>query len=434
MDDKPYTTPDEDPFNARPMIQPRRRRSSMLDKWIQEQQKLPSSPSTSDSSSGHPLGNPYLAYPDLEPTHEGRNLRGSAVTLGSFELVDDTDIPKDSEVPLPPSTPPSTARKSFRGLNIPFRSQSPARSITPTSGTTPLTPRKPFLPLGSPLGTSSQRSTSKQHNRSTSLSILNSSPSAMSESSPVSSKWRPSVLGYFSSSATSQVSVIPSETLYTPSRPSVSSNTTFTTTATSTSATATAMDNDIPAKPFLSNGVSSLRLRQRSFQNLSCTVSAMTTENNVPAVRTSASKHASLRIPLAPKAGIRLSNSNVDSDDEESTAPAAAIPKPNTKSEVVFKSSTLSKMSFATLSSKSSKKKRLIISGIAPNDVRKFDGVKKWCEGFGEVTHIVRMPNGDLHVHFRSADVADTVCRLRAKVYIVGCGSVGVSWTTGNKR
>lgn len=30
-------------------------------------------------------------------------------------------------------------------------------------------------------------------------------------------------------------------------------------------------------------------------------------------------------------------------------------------------------------------------------------------QSFGEVSQITRMPNGDLHVHFRSADVADTV-------------------------
>lgn len=67
------------------------------------------------------------------------------------------------------------------------------------------------------------------------------------------------------------------------------------------------------------------------------------------------------------------------------------------------------------------------------------------------------MPNGDLHVHFKKAEVADTVCfqyspilaihilteliinwaqvcRLRAKVYIAGVGSVYLSWYTGKKR
>lgn len=57
-----------------------------------------------------------------------------------------------------------------------------------------------------------------------------------------------------------------------------------------------------------------------------------------------------------------------------------------------------------------------------------------FLQSFGEVSQIIRMPNGDLHVHFRSAEVADTVCRLRAKVFIAGVGSVNLSWYTGNKH
>lgn len=33
-------------------------------------------------------------------------------------------------------------------------------------------------------------------------------------------------------------------------------------------------------------------------------------------------------------------------------------------------------------------------------------------QSFGEVTQIVRVPNGDLHVHFRKAEVADTVSAI----------------------
>jgi hypothetical protein len=50
------------------------------------------------------------------------------------------------------------------------------------------------------------------------------------------------------------------------------------------------------------------------------------------------------------------------------------------------------------------------------------------------VDQIVRMPNGDLHIHFRLAEVADTVCRVKAKVNISGVGSVQLSWYTGDKR
>jgi hypothetical protein len=31
-------------------------------------------------------------------------------------------------------------------------------------------------------------------------------------------------------------------------------------------------------------------------------------------------------------------------------------------------------------------------------------------QSFGEVSEITRMPNSDLHVHFRRADVAEMVC------------------------
>eukprot|EP00918_Siedleckia_nematoides_P023909 GHVU01051593.1.p1 GENE.GHVU01051593.1~~GHVU01051593.1.p1 ORF type:complete len:220 (-),score=13.77 GHVU01051593.1:580-1203(-) len=207
--------------------------------------------------------------------------------------------------------------------------------------------------------------------------MINPSPSSPESSHQTPTKWRPSVLGYFSSSATSQVSFMPSETLYSPSRPSVSSNTT-TTTATTTSTAATAIDNEAPV--MLSNGVA-FRSRQRS----SRVASANFAENSVPPSSYASHKHPSLRLPLGPKSTYR----NVyllydDDDDDESPAPTVA--KPNAKPEVAFssvgKSNTLSKMTFAALT-KNNKKKRLIISGIAPNDVRKFEGVKHWCEGFG---------------------------------------------------
>jgi len=44
------------------------------------------------------------------------------------------------------------------------------------------------------------------------------------------------------------------------------------------------------------------------------------------------------------------------------------------------------------------------------------------------------MPNGDLVISFQSAEVADTVCRVSASVFIMGVGSVQMSWTTEKKR
>ena len=56
------------------------------------------------------------------------------------------------------------------------------------------------------------------------------------------------------------------------------------------------------------------------------------------------------------------------------------------------------------------RKKKLVVSGIGVNDTQRLEAMTKWCESFGEVTQIIRLPNGDLHVHFRRADVAETVC------------------------
>jgi len=73
------------------------------------------------------------------------------------------------------------------------------------------------------------------------------------------------------------------------------------------------------------------------------------------------------------------------------------------------------------------------VSGVAMDDVRAVEGVRRWCETFGPLRQITRMPNGDLQVDFKKADVADQVCRLNAQVYIAGVGSVTLSWFVGRK-
>lgn len=85
----PYTLPEDDPFNIVPALvqqqqQPRRRRSSLLDKWIQEQHTLPGEcPST-------PTSNPYGAIGLDAPT-------SSKLTLNSFVLVDEDELPEDCD-------------------------------------------------------------------------------------------------------------------------------------------------------------------------------------------------------------------------------------------------------------------------------------------------------------------------------------------------
>lgn len=145
---------------------------------------------------------------------------------------------------------------------------------------------------------------------------------------------------------------------------------------------------------------------------------------------------SSIRVPLSTR---YIADANISVQGGDVGEFGARLPKVNpTSPQVAFSASgkggAMPRVSFASLSTRNSKKKKLIVSGIGPDDTRRFEGVKRWCESFGEVSQIMRMPNGDLHVYFRSAEVADTVCRLRAKVYIAGVGSVNLSWYAGNKR
>jgi len=75
-----------------------------------------------------------------------------------------------------------------------------------------------------------------------------------------------------------------------------------------------------------------------------------------------------------------------------------------------------------------SKKKTLVIGGVG---LWQEVGVQKWCEAFGEVSGMRRMSNGDIHVTFKKAKVADTVCRVQARVFIEDIGSVQLSWFEG---
>jgi hypothetical protein len=70
----------------------------MLNKWIQEQQQVPTDIlDVEEGSSLPPSGtrsNPYLAYPELgsHPFHE------SVVSVNSYDMMDDDDIPPENEV------------------------------------------------------------------------------------------------------------------------------------------------------------------------------------------------------------------------------------------------------------------------------------------------------------------------------------------------
>ncbi|KAF9481657.1 hypothetical protein BDN70DRAFT_510758 [Pholiota conissans] len=482
MDDKPYTTADEDPFNVQPYIEEvpvksiTRKRSSMLDKWILEQQaqspkeefqmQLPEPKfplfSTLASSS-----NPYLAYPGLSRTWQAATqAETDSASINSYDLVDDDDIPSNAGQELPsqegPSTPiPARTHKSrhsitpsLRTISLTFRNSSPSAPSAANMETASrvlsrlslFPPRTPRSSTGPSVVAEATATLTAQHARSSSLSTLSCSasqqptPKSPPPAPSSSSKWRPTVLGHFNQSSTSQISIGTSEANYTPSRPSVSSGDTY---ATSTaSRTTTIFESNIPSTPSKLSLFDSLRLRtSRSPRSASASTFSVASTSSVR-LSTSASTQegscsknsvASRRIPFAPLS----TNSTLDNvDDEEDLDPPPTYRFNKHEPMASYSSnSTLKRVKFSSLGSRTGrKKKKLIISGIGVAEVRKFEGIKRWCESFGDIRQINRMPNGDLQIDFRDPEVADTVCRVRAKVFIAGVGSVQLSWIAGNKR
>ncbi|KAF8913078.1 hypothetical protein CPB84DRAFT_1812018 [Gymnopilus junonius] len=443
--DAPYTTPDEDPFNVQAFVElvaPVRtihhRRSSMLDKWISEQQaQSPVSPT--DCSLSAPCfnpgsyassSNPYLAYPDLLRISQETSRPNEAETASiiSYDLVDDDDIPHDTlfgepsqQVPVTP-IPKRTHKSSRHSMTPSFRNLS-FRSSPPTAGSSsnmeaasralarlsffPRTPRSSTSP-------SSEKAGPQKHNRSSSLSTLNSS----TDFALYLLKWRPSVLGHFQQVSTSQISVGTSEAQYTPSRPSISSGETYTTW--NTSHTTTTLDTNIPSTPSKLSLLTPYASRPSSPR----TGGSMEGPKDVDQLKDT----PRMRIPFKPILGSALDN--IDNDDDLDPPRTYRFNKHESSRPSISQSSggTLPRVKFSSLNSRTQrKKKKLIISGIGVTEARKFENLKRWCE-------ITRMPNGDLQIDFRDPEVADTVCRVRAKVFIAGVGSVQLSWISGNKR
>lgn len=80
-------------------------------------------------------------------------------------------------------------------------------------------------------------------------------------------------------------------------------------------------------------------------------------------------------------------------------------------------------------------KRRLVVSGIGPGETQRTERLYQWACRFGEVREMVRAPNGrDLLIDFRRAEVADTVCRLNARVFIPEVGSVALSYMEPSTR
>ncbi|KAL0951494.1 hypothetical protein HGRIS_008179 [Hohenbuehelia grisea] len=434
-------TPPEDDLPIPALFtRPRRRRSSMLDRWIKDQQTQPTSTSTSSSisditidpsspTSGTP-SNAYLAYPDLVSNKRPSTVSDDGNTTSSYDLVQDDDLPSNDvdgaeSAAKMPTTPKSQkylpSPSSFRGFHFPFRSASPADTISRASTATPRSPSRISL-----FPRSSDRHTYNQHSRSASLSTLGLPTQSPTReyAGPTMGKWRPTVLGHFGMASPPANPDSHSDTSGTPSRPSISSYTTYASTA------ATTIESDFNPPASKVSLVDSIRSRGRSSYKPSYGATSSLSLASPPAsIAQSPRKDASstIRLPFGLKS---KPNHAVDDATLEASRSKTGVTRPT----VAYASANQPRVSFASLSSRNSKKKKLVVSGVGPNETRRFEGVKRWCESFGEVSQITRMPNGDLHVHFKDAEVADTVCRLRAKVFIAGVGSVNLSWYTGNKR
>ncbi|KAH9486539.1 hypothetical protein JR316_0000604 [Psilocybe cubensis] len=483
--DQPYTTADEDPFSVQPYIPPnntrRHRRSSMLDKWITEQQlhaDVDVPPSDDDlfaptHSCSSPTS-PYLAYPELPRFSFERKPEpeDDFASILSYDLVDDDDIPHKTtvqdplqQVPITPvsrsahKSPRHSITPSFKTLNLSF-SRAP-KSSAPSSPSMEaaasrafsrlsLFPRTPRSSTGPPSFVDT--AISQQHTRSSSLGTIATSASnhLAATTNPRASapaKWRPSVLGHFPQSSISQLSVGGSDIQCAPSRPSVSSGDTYTTW--NTSRTTTTLESVAPTSPSKISVFESLRVRKRkSSKTLSKMFSASISSVQLSSPQTDGpnqNEHnsatlgkgkATQRIPLALK---HQSSPNENHDDEDDLDPPPVYRfnkhEPNRSGIPYPSSSSLNRVKFSSLNSRTHrKKKKLIVSGVSVTETRKFEGIKRWCESFGDIRNISRMPNGDLQIDFRDPEVADTVCRIRAKVFIAGVGSVQVSWISGNKR
>ncbi|EAU92759.1 hypothetical protein CC1G_01804 [Coprinopsis cinerea okayama7 len=484
MDDHPYTTPDEDPFHVQP---PARlvfhKRSSLIDKWIHDQQQeletdtselmLPP-PKIHDEEEprcGTPT-HPFLAYPDigrLSLDQLGKR-QDDASTLYSYDLVDDDDIPEVPATPINKSPKTLLTSSTFRNLNLSFRATANANSTGTTSTTDDHSSPSPRSQARMSIFSRSSRHTSATaHTRSASLStvnttMLNNSPTVKGQSAST-SKWRPSVLGYFPQSPSTPT--IPFDPTYTPPRPSLSSGDTYTS-SNSASQTATTLESDLPTTPSRPSFFESIRSKNRSSLSIFRAQSGHASSSSIwsqpyrapfddqeapleippigsgaDSCRVSTSEDANStlprRVPFAMKSVNQYDNLLDDEDDlAHYVPPPSKRESTSTRSSISFTApnNTFSRVGFGSLNTRGNqkKKKKLVISGVGVHETRKFEGVRRWCESFGEIRQVTRAPNGDLHIEFRKADVADTVCRVRAKVFIAGVGSVYLSWITGDKR
>ncbi|KAH9835912.1 uncharacterized protein C8Q71DRAFT_858745 [Rhodofomes roseus] len=411
---------------SRPAVAHIRRQSSRIEAWLSEQHRIVHTIPDGDLTPTGAKSHPYYAYPHPSAVSMVKQELDGRQTTDSYLVVNDASrlsrnasaasarSPNETPRPSPPSTPRKTS--PLRSGQRRFPSPSPLRNFHLSfGGRRPSISSEISAGQGSAPSLASARTkgeSSAAHTYTSGLSTSHApsrSERTDTRSSEHASSWlkspptwkfkRPSVM-----EPVAPVMEGPGDEP--PSRPSLSSTVTrssATSNAGTTSLETPSTQRKLPFGSVHAQSPSVLTGSSPSLWSLPTDASHMNDPpDSMKVIARDRDKTNSIRIPLS----LRIPSANTPSFGSVSTA----IASPRHK-----------------------RKRKLIVSGIPRGDEKRYEAVKKWCESFGEVNAISREPNGNLHVDFRKAEVAETVCRLQARVYIKGVGSVCLSYFTGKK-
>ncbi|KIP10109.1 hypothetical protein PHLGIDRAFT_115744 [Phlebiopsis gigantea 11061_1 CR5-6] len=391
-----------------------RRSSSRIQRWVQDQQKryssgddvAPDPPSASDAPDAASGCHPYLAYPHLalpRPSEEDEDV----ITLDDDFVHIDSDDARVTEVVDLSSAPPTPRRN--RAGTITFATPSPLRTLArnlahsrriSSSTTTTVREQSPSPSRPSIFPRPSRTSIhSRASSRTTSLFTQRPQRDAPSEDSmpPSSSTWKfkrtpGGLLSHFAASSEGTLD-----------------------------------DGARPPRPSTESSIS------RSSETTYTRNSLESTSTSSP-LRSMRAHTPSMFFNATPSLwSLPRDASHMNDPPESEKTIARDTEKGSMRMPIHLKGSSGSSSGSILSSHKRRRKRKLVVSGIPPGDMRRYEHVRLWCESFGELNQITRVPNGDLHVDFRRSEVADTVCRLHARVHINGVGSVGLSWFTGKR-
>ncbi|KAK7695341.1 hypothetical protein QCA50_002532 [Cerrena zonata] len=433
-----------------------RRSSSRIERWIQHQQvlysatdSLPDTPVSTDPPSDTSNCHPYLAYPQLNHPSLSRQHKKSSTDTAVLITEHDGDNERvievqSSVVENAPSTPrksrsrnnntasenalhtPPSRRKFDFTLTQHGRKPSGADSVSSSTFTSIFQHR-----AGS--GVDARTLTPTKRPTYLSPSSIYSSPSSrvttpeLATPDTPSTGWRngksrirPTVLGHFTRTlfeGQTTADDFSSSSSPSPPRPSTSSTFTRSTASVSTAATSYGQSSaeayGSPSSPSKFPGLGTL--------NSQSPTSLFRSSPSLWSLPTDASHLDDP--PYSTKVVARDL-----SDGRVSTRISQQFQRGHSGNGL-----SLGSVSQILASPRRKKKRKLVITGVPVGDKRRTDALLKWCQTFGEVSQITRAQNGDLYIDFKSSEVADTVCRLNARVYIAGVGSVGLSWFTGKR-